>query len=424
MRDQHSDESGFSLIEVVVAMAVFTVLATVTLGLLVNTTDVAGDNIRRTTATNLVNAQLQTARSLTAQEIPDGRTVTNQTVGAITYTITQTANYAGSNSSTAICSGTGNTLAYKVVTVQVTWPNMGSIKPVRGDTLRAVGVGSDGLSADLGTLAVSITGSTSQPTAGVEIVLTPGTITRTTGDDGCAIFTGLTPGTYTATADSVGYVGTVNTQAAKITNLTAVAGTVARGNLVYDTARSVTLAFDGPAGAIVPSNLVLRAGNTYQPEATLPICAPGSTSACTSAVPGTVSNLFPENYKFKAGTCSETTPSQVAIDLRPSGASGSTLTVPMGAATVKVALTNLPTVGIIGRTVTFTHAAATGCPTGESYSLTSAATGSTILIPYGDWAVSVVVLGVPGLGTGLTASTTVTFGPTNRLKDLNLLVAL
>ena len=419
-----SDDSGFSLVEVVVAMAIFTVLATISLGLLVNTSHVASSNIHRTAATNLVNSQLEVARSLDAQTIPDGRQVTTQTIGNFAYTVTQTATYVGSNSTTSVCAGTGNSLAYKLVTVLVTWPNMGNIKPVRGDTLRAVGVGSDGLDATKGTLAVSVVGSTSQPTSGIVVTLLPGGIAQTTGDDGCAVFTELTPSTYAATADAVGYVGSANTQAASVTGLGVAAGAIRRGTLLYDTERRVNVLFDAPVGAIVPSNLPLRVGNSYVSETTVPLCTSTSTVACTTAVPGTVNNLFPESDTIKAGTCTETAPSQVTVDLRPVGADGSTATVPVGAATVKVALTALPAVGLSGRTVTFTHVTpATGCAVGEIYTMTSVSAGSTLVLPYGSWTVSTPILNAFGVQVGVTTQV-VTFNATNKTTTITLLVAL
>lgn len=407
-------DAGFSLIEVVVAMAVFTILASVSLGLLINTTGVAGGNIRRTTATNLVNAQLQAARSLNVQLIPDGRVDTYQDVGNIRYKISQTANYVAASGSTSICSGSGNSLAYKAVSVSVTWPNMGSIKPVRGDTLRAVGVGDDGLDATLGTVALSVVGSTSQTMSGVDIVLSPGGDRRTTGDDGCAIFVGLTPGTYTATANMPGYVGTANAQAATSNGLAVTAGAIARGTLLYDTRRSVNVVFDAPAGTIVPAGLVLRAGNSYVPESTLATCAAGATSACVSAVPGVVQNLFPESYQFKAGTCTEPTPSQIAADLRPTSANNTTVTVPVGWATVKVVLAISPTIGLAGRTITAQHVSAAGCSAGETYTTTSVAAGSVMLVPYGTWTFS----------SPSAIAQAFTFSPTSKTATVTLQAAL
>jgi prepilin-type N-terminal cleavage/methylation domain-containing protein len=427
-RGERDDDSGFSLLEVVVAMAVFTVLATITLGILVNTTKVASGNIHRTAATNLLNTQLEIARSLTAQSIPDGRQVSTPTVGGTTYKVVQTASYVGTNATTSVCTGTGNSLAYKLVSVSITWPDMGNIKPVHGDTLRAVGVGEDGLDATKGTIAVSVVGSTGQATPDVVITLTPGGATQTTGDDGCAVFTGLAPGTYSAGANQVGYVGTANLQAATVNGLGIAAGGIGRGTLLYDTERSVNVVFDAPAGAIVPANLQLRIGDSYVAEAQPPLCATSTTFACITAVPGTFNNLFPESYTIKAGTCIESTPSSpssVVADLRPVSANWSTQIVGVGAATVTVSRTGLPVGPITGRTVTFTHAAqtTTGCTSGETYTMSSVAAGSTLIVPYGTWLVSVPVLNASGLPVSVT-SQSVTFGPSAKTANITLLVAL
>jgi prepilin-type N-terminal cleavage/methylation domain-containing protein len=420
----HTHDGGFSLIEVVVAMAVFAVLASISLGILLNTADVSGDSIRRTAATNLVNTQLETARSLTAQNIPDGLVVTKPKVNGFEYIVEQTASYVASSASASVCSGTGSSLAYKLVTVVVSWPNMGSIKPVRGDTLRAVGVGKDGLDATKGTLALAVVGSTSQPTPKVVVTLMPGNIVRTTGDDGCAIYTGLAPGTYTASSDMTGYVGSANKQLGSVgSGISITAGTVSRASLLYDLERTVGVIFNGPAGAIVPSNLVLRAGDSYVPEVTLPICLVGAASACITAVPGTVSNLFPESYTFKAGTCSESSASQSVADLRPVSTNGSVVTVPMGAATVKVVRTAAPTIGIPGRTVSFTHAGNGGCPSGELYTTSSVVAGSTMLVPYGLWTISAPIFNASGATVGVS-SQTFTFGTSTPTASIVVEVAL
>src|SRR6185437_209722 len=66
-------DRGFTLVEVVVAMSLFAVAASVTLGLLLRTTAVAGDNIRRTAAANLAMKQIENVRSTKATSIPDGQ---------------------------------------------------------------------------------------------------------------------------------------------------------------------------------------------------------------------------------------------------------------------------------------------------------------------------------------------------------------
>ncbi|GAA3637631.1 hypothetical protein GCM10022223_65680 [Kineosporia mesophila] len=390
LRRARTSDAGMSLLEVVIAMAIFAIGVTAILGIFVKTGGVAGDNIRRTTAANLVNQQLEAARSLTAQQIPSGRSVTSQVVGNITYTITQTAGYLTSNAVASVCSSTGSALAYKLVRVSVTWTNMGQTKPVTGDVLRAVGVGSD--DAAKGTLAVLISGATGLPMSGVAATLVGSTAQQTTGDDGCVVFTGLDDGNYSVSVNQTGYVGTANTQIAQSAAQSVAAGAVSRGTLLYATSRTLNYVFDAPVtGYVIPSGLPIRIGNTYLSETTLSTtCTASSTSACLTGVPGTLRNLFPEKYTVKAGTCVSSDPSQGLIDIRSATADNSTVAVPMGAVTVTVKKSSTGA-AITGRTVTFTSS---GCSTTETYTVAS---GSTLLLPYGTWNISVPAFSLGGV---------------------------
>jgi hypothetical protein len=285
-------------------------------------------------------------------------------------------------------------------------------KPVRADTLRALGVGTDGLDATRGTLAVSVVGASGAPTEDVPVTLTPGNVRRTTGSDGCAVFPSLLPGTYTATASIAGYTGSLNTQTASLTGLGVVAGGVRRGVLLYDRVRSVDVETDAPAGAVVPPGFAVRAGDTYTVESTLPTCVGTAVpAACAVATPGLVRGLFPETWSFKVGACSEAAPSQVVADLRPAllALTPPTVTIPVGAVRVDV---QTPAGSQPGRAVTATHAAAPGCPSGETWTLPSTVTGGAwLVLPYGTWIFTSSNVAVP---------VTVTVRPSNKYPSVTL----
>jgi prepilin-type N-terminal cleavage/methylation domain-containing protein len=419
-------DGGFTLLEVIVAMVIFTVFCSASLGLLVRTTNVTKGNLQRSAAANLAAEQIQLARGQTALNITD--TTRTQTVANTTYTITQTTKYLSSDSTTSVCDGSSAALAYKRVTVQVTWPGMGSIQPVRQDTLKAFGIGSDGLGTT-GALAIGVTGASGTGTSDVDVTLSNGD-SVTTGDDGCALFVGITAGTYSVLLNQSGHVGLTNSQSTAKTGLGVSAGTLTRASVSYDTSRGLVVAIDAPVTGIVPSALPLRLSTSQLAETTYAACpvVGTPTSACatapTSTANGLAKELYPAVYTVKLGSCTETTPSTASIDLRAGTADGSTATVPLGAVTVKVALVATPSVGLAGRSITLSHAAQTsGCTSGETYTMTSTSSGATMLLPYGTWTITVPVLNALGNIVSYVNGTA-TLSPTSRTVTVPLLVQL
>jgi hypothetical protein len=338
------------------------------------------------------------------------------TVGGTLYTIEQNANYLASNATTSVCTGSGTSLAYKLVTVTVTWPGMGQVQPIRADTLKAVGVGNGSLDqATLGTLAVLIASSTGSPQSGVTVTLAPGALTRVTGDDGCAVFAGQAGGTYTLSASMPGYAGVDNKQSATVGNLGVVAAAITRGTLMYDTTRSVDVRLDGAAGAYLPAGMPMRLGDNYLPEATFGVCSGAPTAGCTSGTPGVVQGLFPAVYAIKVGVCAETSPSQVTLDLRPAAAIVPVVTLPVATVTVDVR-TLIPVASLAGRTVTAKH---TGSCT-EAYTLPATTAGGTqLILPYGTWTLSTPI----APASPVMVSATVTLSGTNKTPAVTLTVS-
>jgi Tfp pilus assembly protein PilV len=408
-----------TLIEVTIAMAVFVVLAGTVLGVLIQTARTTGDNVHRTAATNLASQEIESVRNLAltaaSDPLPEGTTTTVQTVGSIPYTVTRTISVASSTSGDSICASTGGTtIAYKLITVKVSWPSMGTAKPVRADTLRAIGVGQDA-SVTGGTAAVTVTGADG-PLAGVPVTLSSAgqTLTRSSGDDGCAVFTGLRASTYTASLSAPGYVGTANTQAVTQVVTSVSSAAIARATLLYAAPRSVSVAFATPTGATPVAGIPLRAGGTYVAgSAALPICTGSPVIACTSASPGTISGLYPDTYTVTAGACVEASSSSAAVALTGRApAAVPPVSVPLGAITVKVQ--TVLGAQIAGRAITVTHAAqASGCTAGETYTATSVNGGQALALPYGTWTVSTA---------GLTTPVTVTVSQTSRSAAATLTV--
>ena len=408
------DDAGFTLLEVVMAMLVFAVMVTGVLGVVTNTLDVTRSNTHRVAAANLATKQIESTRSLRTLDIPEGMTTRTETVANTVFTITQTANYVVAGSSNSVCQGSGNQLAYKLVNVTVTWPNMGRVAPVRSDTLKALGVGDSGLDPTKGSLAVAVKGATGGAVAGVAVTISPSNVTRLTGPDGCAVFVNLDAGvSYTAQAAQAGFVGAVN---APVTSLSqgVAAGTVTRAELTYDRTRSATVAWAAPVGHLPPAGLPLRYRSSYVSDGAFFATCPAGGSACTTGVPGLANNLFPAVYEMNAGTCVDARTGKGDVDLVSGDGA---LTVPL--AGFRVTVRDVGGVPRPGRAVTATHAPESdpkGCTSGATWSLAATgATGTTAsALPFGTWTFSTA--------NGVAAVQATVANPGNPVADVVLVV--
>jgi prepilin-type N-terminal cleavage/methylation domain-containing protein len=389
-RIRRGEDEGFSMIEVVVAMVVFALLASVTLGIILRTTDVASSNAKRVAAANLATKQIETTRSQLAINIPDGTTTRTETVGGTTYTIAQTASYTTQDTTATLCEGSGGALAHKLVRVVVTWPNMGSVRPVRSDTVKALGMGDEGLDEAVGALAVGVKNSTGGPVAGVTVTITPGPVSQTTGPDGCAVFLGLVaaPGgtDYTARVNQPGYVGQQNVQDVSVTQ-GVTRGNVSVAALAYDTGRQLTVSTNATASYPAVAGIPLGVRSSFTSSGrVLPVC--GSGAGCATGVPGTGRFLYPAVYDVWAGNC-PTHPRPagtfVTVDVTPSGASA---TVPLGQ--VRVRRTSGAGAVPDGSRVQAVSQAGNGCLAGQTYNLANLSGGeSRASLPAGTYTIRV-----------------------------------
>jgi type II secretory pathway pseudopilin PulG len=389
MRKRRSDDDGISLVETVVAMMLFAVVAAVSAGLLGHIMGATRNNTQRVTAANLAAQYIEEIRGQRALDIPDGGKVYAPVLLAGTaYTVQRTANYVESDSATSLCAGTGSSLVYKLVTVTVTWPDMGTTEPVRSDTLKALGVGVDDLNPTLGMAAVQLLDEGGKALPGVAVTISPGGIVVQTGIDGCAVFPNLDPATtYTASVDQAGHTALRGEQLVQTASLTIKAGEVTRTSLSYDKAGSLRVALSYPAGYLPPGALGVTLANTAWSEKTnsFPDCATVSTApqGCVSGTPRTASRLFPGAYGAWAGACAPE-PATVSTT-RVDAGKASDVTVPL--APLVADLRDSAGEPLPNTTLYLTAKSATPCV--EKLAAVSDATGTVATsLPSGTWILS------------------------------------
>ncbi len=144
------DESGFTLIELVVAMVCLTAMAMAVIGVIVNSQSQSMTNRNRVAAANLAAREIDLVREQFGASDSGPIDVANEglrvnphpltggtagqplVVDGVPYTVTRAVEWNITGTGASACEG-GSLVAYPSlgVTVSVTWPSMGSVQPVQ-----------------------------------------------------------------------------------------------------------------------------------------------------------------------------------------------------------------------------------------------------------------------------------------------------
>ncbi len=400
MRHDHRDDAGFTLVEVIVAMVVLAFVVSAVGAILASTLSATKQNTQRVAAAGIAQQVVEAVRAQRALDIVDGRSVPAApvTLDGTTYSVVQDASYLATGSTASVCTGTGNSLGYKAVTETVTWPNMGSVQPVRADTVVSLGLNGDGLSAANGAVATLVQDSAAQPVPNVAVTVAGQT--TTTGADGCAVFANVAPGSYTASVSTPGLVGIQGGQAVSSPSLGVTAATITRYIFSYDRAGALRVTVQTPAGYTVPSGVAMpvtvnNAVFTPSNSRVFYDCSVVAISPrdCVSGTPRLATSLYPGAYAAWAGACADAvpspSPSQVAVTR---GGTAST-TASLGGVNVTYVRTSQP---LLAGTVYAVHDADASCPTTTVWSLGSGR-AFQVALPKGSWRFTTTA---DGSGTG------------------------
>ena len=428
-RFRRADQAGFTMIEVLLALTLFGLLAGTVAATLGSILSKARNNQDRTIAANVATRLIDRLHAIPAGQLPDGQMVpqTVRSAGNVfTATITTSLVGEGASLSDSACDS-GGALSARRISVVVTWVDMGSIRPVRSDTLRQLTVGE--VDPTKGVAAVKVVDRNAKPAANQVVTLNPGNLQFTTGDDGCAVFSKLTPGSYTVSLATAGYVdqGGLATPARGIT---VAAGAVTKDpGFVYDRAASLALSYFLPVGDSatsyppLPSTGVTLGNAAFTGNSrSYPVCTATTAYCAALGGAGIVTGLFPspQGYLPWAGACADassaTSPASVVLNAGQMG----TASVPLARVEVFVVDKNNP----VADAVQITHGADGGCPVGSSGSLTSGPTSNRIAVglPSGTWTFTYSTAGNKGKSQTITATKVLIASPTAPLTTVTLFV--
>lgn len=317
-------DSGLSLIEVIVAMTVFSLIAGATSIALLQVYGGVRDNERRVQAANIAQSQIEAARAQSAVDLPEGENRTTRTVGGKTYQVHTKTGYVAAPPSGQSCHDQAGTLAYKAVQVTVTWENMGSVAPVTADTAIALKPGEVTNSLKRGGFVLLVQDTQGQgiPQATVK-ASAQGTVVRVTLTDssGCALVTDL-PATPTGTEYTVTITKPSHTASAGVQDKVL---TVLVKEQRIAAVPAVTLQQVGTAGVqfaytggTPTASLTLH----YRPASAsswtaLADCTAGVSGPCVDAAAGRIQGLPDGQVGLGASLCSDIPPTdsvQVLVD--------------------------------------------------------------------------------------------------------------
>jgi hypothetical protein len=297
----------------------------------------------------------------------------------------------------------GSALAYKRVTVTVTWPDMGGVTPVTSQTLLTPPAGS--YDPNDGHVLVRVFDRAAAPLAAQTVTLTgPVTVSQPTTADGCAFFAYLDPGTYTASIATTGYVDRQGNQPATQT-VGVVASQISNLQFDYDRAATLSVGLVAPATAVIPSGIAMTVANSN-----LTVGTKSFQQAVTgSGVTRTITPLFPyaSGYQVWTGDCADADPAAYTGGSRGAAVAANPAATTTGSA-------NLDAVDLVvrrsngtlmsGAVIQATHAAGTGCTAGNTLTTTSTTNASGALrlaLPYGTWTIRATTSGPTRTGTAV-----------------------
>lgn len=389
-----ANDTGFSLIEVVVAMFIFTIISVALLYTMTNLLSVTRDSRNRQVAANLAAQEIDLARDI--NNVFDINSYsTERELNGDTFTITREQDWVYSTGGTAACGAGTGALRYKFVEVQVVWDNMRGSTGVKSETF--INPNERINDPAKGTMIISVNTFDGEGVQGASITATPtagASVTANTDSDGCAFILGVAPGAYTVKVSSPPSTSYVDLKGISqpTQNATVVAATSVSVPFTFDPSGTLRVTYN-TAGMTVPSNLPTTLLSTRDPVVNLATAAANPRSFLVSP--------WPDGYSVVAGdalACFANDPSRwTASGAKANGELPEPVAPVAGsvvdalAPTVPVTITSMPTGSGSNRFLVAVSRDAPGggqpgCATQQVLRFAQATSSTmTIALPYGTW---------------------------------------
>ncbi|WP_166793280.1 type IV pilus modification PilV family protein [Cryobacterium lactosi] len=304
------NDAGLSLIEIMVSMLIFAIVAIGVSAALLSTLVIAHDNKSREVASSLAASEIDAVRAngdpFKIFNVLD-RTVNNASGGV--YTIKRTTAWVTPAGVASTCGTGGGALQYKLVTVSVSWQGMRSTSdPVITDTLLAPTTRIN--DPTKGTILISVVDARDRGKKDVTFTVSPslGAVTLSPTDaDGCSFILQVPAGDYTIRLSNTGMVDHKQLANPDKT-LPVTVGSSTSFAFKYDDAATVNLHYASnapPAPAptpTIPPDMSATFSNSY---GVFPIAATGTSVKL---------HPWEVGYQAVAGTYVDLTPSCLSVD--------------------------------------------------------------------------------------------------------------
>ncbi len=277
-----ASESGVSIIELLIAMTIFAIVAS---GVAVGMGSALGltrNNRNRSVAANLAAKEMDVVRSIKFESLPITYVERTESVDSVDYKIARDVAWVTKDGTDGVCSPpSGTSLAFLRVVVTVTWPDMQGVAPVTSETILAPPVGA--YDSDAGHLSVRVRDRNAAPLVGKVVTVSGpgGTYNLTTDAAGCAFFVGLTPGDFQVSLNTANHVDGQGLQN-PVQTIAVTAGSITSAEFDYDQRATLVLRLVGLAGYGVPKGIGARVANTSLTLGNIGFDA-DANSTCTAA---------------------------------------------------------------------------------------------------------------------------------------------